>query len=79
MARRDAETCMHVLREASLVEGTFLGPSDMSDMRVRHFLVSGAIPFAGHPTVASLAPLLHRGVIDSPRCNAGPGPVRRQH
>lgn len=59
----DDATCTAFVRETSLVECTFLGPSDRADARVRYFLASGEIPFAGHPTVASAAALLHRGRI----------------
>lgn len=64
----DDETCKAFVRETSLVECTFLGPSDRADLRIRYFLASGEIPFAGHPTVASVAALLHRGL-------AQPGPL----
>lgn len=60
-AHLDAATCMAFTRETSLVECTFLGPSDKADARVRYFLASGEIPFAGHPTVASAASLVHQG------------------
>ena len=45
-------TCMAFVRETSLVECTFTGPSQVADIRVRYFLASREIPFAGHPTVA---------------------------
>ena len=63
------ETCMAFVRETSLVECTFLGPSDVADVRVRYFLASREVPFAGHPTVASVAALRARGLIAD-------GPVR---
>ncbi len=56
-------TCMNVVRETSLVECTFTGPSDIADMRVRYFLASREIPFAGHPTIATVAAMRHRGLI----------------
>ncbi|MGX9357052.1 PhzF family phenazine biosynthesis protein [Roseobacteraceae bacterium S113] len=56
-------TCMAFTRETSLVECTFLGPSEVADAHVRYFLASGEIPFAGHPTVASAASLYRRGII----------------
>ncbi|WP_299368965.1 PhzF family phenazine biosynthesis protein [uncultured Tateyamaria sp.] len=62
-ATLDDATCMAFVRETSLVECTFLGPSDVADVRVRYFLASREIPFAGHPTVASVAALRHRGLI----------------
>lgn len=60
-----AETCMAYVRETSLVECTFTGPSDVADMRVRYFLASQEIPFAGHPTLATAAALRARGIIIS--------------
>ena len=62
-AHLDDETCMKIVRETSLVECTFTGPSDVADMRVRYFLASREIPFAGHPTVATVAAMRHRGLI----------------
>ena len=60
-----AQDCMSVVRETSLVECTFLEPSDVADVRIRYFLASREIPFAGHPTVASVASLFDRGLIGS--------------
>ncbi|WP_415919680.1 PhzF family phenazine biosynthesis protein [Tateyamaria sp. SN6-1] len=59
----DDATCMAFVRETSLVECTFTGPSEVADIRVRYFLASREIPFAGHPTVATVAALRHRGVV----------------
>ncbi len=58
------ETCTAYVRETSLVECTFTGPSDVADVRVRYFLASREIPFAGHPTVATVAAMRSRGMID---------------
>lgn len=58
------ESCMGFVRETSLVECTFTGPSDMADIRVRYFLASREIPFAGHPTIATVAAMRSRGMID---------------
>ena len=55
--------CMAFVRETSLVECTFTGPSTVADIRVRYFLASREIPFAGHPTVATVAAMRHRGLI----------------
>lgn len=55
--------CMAYVRETSLVECTFTGPSDTADIRVRYFLASREIPFAGHPTVATVVALRARGLI----------------
>jgi PhzF family phenazine biosynthesis protein len=57
------ETCTAYVRETSLVECTFTGPSDVADVRVRYFLASREIPFAGHPTLATVAAMRHRGLV----------------
>ncbi|MFC3614004.1 PhzF family phenazine biosynthesis protein [Lutimaribacter marinistellae] len=57
------ETCMAFVRETSLVECTFVGPSERADFHVRYFLASREIPFAGHPTIATVASLRSRGMI----------------
>lgn len=62
-ASLDVETATAFVRETSLVECTFTGPSDVADIRVRYFLASREIPFAGHPTVATVAAMRHRGLI----------------
>lgn len=59
------EVCTAFVRETSLVECTFTGPSDVADIRVRYFLASREIPFAGHPTIATVAAMRARGLIDS--------------
>ena len=58
------EICMAYVRETSLVECTFTGPSEVADIKVRYFLASREIPFAGHPTLATVAALLDRGFIE---------------
>ncbi|MDA7965785.1 PhzF family phenazine biosynthesis protein [Ruegeria sp.] len=57
------EVCMAYVRETSLVECTFTGPSEIADIRVRYFLASREIPFAGHPTIATVAAMRARGLI----------------
>jgi len=57
------EVCTSFVRETSLVECTFTGPSDVADIKVRYFLASREIPFAGHPTLATVAALKDRGLI----------------
>jgi len=61
--------CMAYVRETSLVECTFTGPSGVADFKVKYYLASREIPFAGHPTIATVAALSHRGLI-------GEGPLR---
>ena len=62
-ASLDADTCMAFVRETSLVECTFTGPSATADIRIRYFLASREIPFAGHPTIATVVAMRHRGLI----------------
>ena len=62
------DTCKAFVRETSLVECTFTGPSELADIRVRYFLASREIPFAGHPTVATVAAMRARGLITSDTC-----------
>lgn len=57
------EVCTAFVRETSLVECTFTGPSEVADVKVRYFLASHEIPFAGHPTLATVAALKDRGLI----------------
>jgi PhzF family phenazine biosynthesis protein len=59
----DDETCKAVVRETSLVECTFVGPSAVGDWKVRYFLARQEVPFAGHPTVATVASLAERGML----------------
>jgi PhzF family phenazine biosynthesis protein len=56
------DMCMALVRETSLVECTFVGPSEIADYKVRYFLASREIPFAGHPTLATAASLAERGM-----------------
>lgn len=62
-ARLSAETAMAYTRETGLVECTFTGPSEVADIRVRYFLADREIPFAGHPTLATVAAMRDRGMI----------------
>ncbi|WP_299676428.1 PhzF family phenazine biosynthesis protein [uncultured Roseobacter sp.] len=61
------DVCRAYVRETSLVECTFTGPSDVADVRVRYFLASREIPFAGHPTVATVVAMRARGLISDGR------------
>ncbi len=58
------EVCTAYVRETSLVECTFTGRSEIADFHVKYYLASREIPFAGHPTLATVAALKHRGTID---------------
>lgn len=63
----DDATCMAFVKETSLVECTFLEHSGIADVKVRYFIASKEIPFAGHPTVATAAALRARGVLTGPQ------------
>jgi trans-2,3-dihydro-3-hydroxyanthranilate isomerase len=63
----DDQTCMDFVRETSLVECTFTGPSKVADIKVRYFLASREIPFAGHPTIATVAAMRSRGLVSGDR------------
>ncbi len=67
-AHLPADVACAYVRETSLVECTFTGPSDVADMRVRYFLASQEIPFAGHPTIATVAAMRDRGLISGDGC-----------
>ncbi|MEO1306531.1 MAG: PhzF family phenazine biosynthesis protein [Pseudomonadota bacterium] len=60
------DQCATFTAETGLVECTFIDPPETAEAhaKVRYFMASGEIPFAGHPTVASVASLLHRGLIE---------------
>lgn len=62
----DTETCLKITKETGLVECTFIGPSDVADMKVRYFFPTQEIPFAGHPTIASVKSALSRGRVSGP-------------
>lgn len=66
-----------LVRETSLAECAFLVPSDVADFGVRYYLADKEIPFAGHPTIATVASLASRGLIakDSFTLEVGAGVV----
>ena len=57
------ETRLNIVRETSLRQCTFIEPSDVADFRFRIYLASREVPFAGHPTLAGVASLMHRGLL----------------
>lgn len=63
------DVCTAYVRETSLVECTFTGPSEIADFKVKYYLASREIPFAGHPTIATVVALRHRGLVEE-------GPLR---
>jgi len=60
----DSATRLKIVQETSLVECVFIEPSEVADVRFRMYLASREIPFAGHPTLAGVASLLHRGLVN---------------
>lgn len=66
-AHLPVEVACAYVRETSLVECTFTGPSSVADVRVRYFLAGQEIPFAGHPTLATVAAMRDRGQIPDGR------------
>ncbi len=76
----DIDTCLTFTRETGLVECTFVGPSEIADAKVRYFFPTREIPFAGHPTIASVTSLIARGVVTGPdltlETGAGVVPIR---
>lgn len=66
-AKLASDVCTAFVRETSLVECTFTGPSAVADFKVRYYLASREIPFAGHPTIATAAALRDRGMISGDR------------
>ncbi len=57
------------MRETSLSECAYVVPSDRADFGARYYLAHREIPMAGHPTVATVASLVDRGLVD---VSAGP-------
>ncbi len=53
-----------LVRETSLSECAYLVGSDRADFGARYYLATREIPMAGHPTIATVASLVHRGLVD---------------
>ena len=58
------EERLQFVRETGLVECAFLVGSDKADYGVRYYLPTREILMAGHPTVATVTSLIHRGIVD---------------
>jgi len=58
------------VRETGLVECAYVVASDRADFGARYYVATGEIPMAGHPTVATVAALVQRGLIPRPRGRA---------
>ena len=54
---------MRLVRETSLSECAFLVASDVADFGARYYLAEREILMAGHPTIATVASLLSRGLV----------------
>ncbi|MBC7222687.1 MAG: PhzF family phenazine biosynthesis protein, partial [Anaerolineae bacterium] len=52
-----------IARETNLSETAFVFPSEQADFRVRYFTPRAEIPFAGHPTIATVFLLAEEGHI----------------
>ena len=76
-----------LVRETSLSECAYLVPSSDADFGVRYYLANREILMAGHPTIATVASLVHRGLIDlasgtaefTLEVGAGVLPIRVEH
>lgn len=64
----DVDTRTRLVRETSLSECSYLVKSDVADFGARYYLAEREILMAGHPTVATVASLLSRGLIE-PECS----------
>lgn len=53
-----------LVKETSLAECAYLVQSDLADFGARFYLADAEIPMAGHPTLATVASLVDRGLID---------------
>jgi trans-2,3-dihydro-3-hydroxyanthranilate isomerase len=58
------EDRLALVRETSLSECAYVVPSDKADFGARYYLATREIPLAGHPTVATVASLIERGLVD---------------
>ena len=60
----DGGTRTALVRETSLSECAYLVGSDVADFGARYYLAEREIPMAGHPTIATVTSLVHRGLVD---------------
>jgi len=54
---------MRLVLETSLAECAYLVTSNIADFGVRYYLADKPIPMAGHPTIATVASILDRGLV----------------
>lgn len=57
------ENRLALVRETSLAECAYMVGSDVADFGVRYYLADKEIPMAGHPTIATVASLVDRGLV----------------
>lgn len=58
------EDRLRLVRETSLSECAYIVGSDRAEFGARYYLATREIPMAGHPTIATVASLVHRGLVD---------------
>lgn len=58
------EDRLALVRETSLSECAYLIGSEVADFGARYYLADREIPMAGHPTIATVASLIDRGMVD---------------
>lgn len=58
------EERLALVRETSLSECAYLVASERADFGARYYLATREIPLAGHPTIATVASLVDRGLVD---------------
>ncbi|MEM6660824.1 MAG: PhzF family phenazine biosynthesis protein [Pseudomonadota bacterium] len=52
-----------LVRETSLSECAYMVASDIADFGARYYLADREIPMAGHPTIATVASMVNRGMV----------------
>ena len=60
------ETRTALVRETKLSECAYVVRSDVADFGARYYLAEREILMAGHPTVATIVSLIHRGLVPVP-------------
>jgi trans-2,3-dihydro-3-hydroxyanthranilate isomerase len=58
------ETRMALVRETSLSECAYVVASDKADFGARYYVAEREILMAGHPTIATVTSLVHRGLVN---------------
>ncbi|MEM9046331.1 MAG: PhzF family phenazine biosynthesis protein [Pseudomonadota bacterium] len=61
--RISIEDRMRLVRETRLSECAYIVPSEKADFGARYYLTHAEIPLAGHPTIATVASLISRGLV----------------